>query len=58
MMEGVHVPFTSGLCSCGRTFEFETELMKHIDELMPQDTKKRQLDLFDAKERSPFSAKN
>ena len=41
-----HIPYTVTLCSCGKIFEFETDLMKHIDEYLPAETKEKQFDLF------------
>ena len=41
-----HIPYTTSLCSCGCTFEFETDLMKHIDKYLPEEDKEKQLDLF------------
>jgi len=43
----VHVPFTNTRCSCCMEFEFETDLMKHIDKHMPPEAKKKQMDLFE-----------
>ena len=41
-----HVPYTIGLCSCGQTFEFETDLLKHVDKHLPPEVKEKQFDLF------------
>jgi len=41
-----HWAITDKACSCGRPFEFETDLMKHIDEYLPLETKKKQMELF------------
>lgn len=41
-----HTPYTNSLCSCGRAFEFETELMKHVDKHLPPEVKEKQLNLF------------
>jgi len=42
-----HIPYTTSLCSCGQRFEFETDLMKHIDEHLPREVKQKQIDLFE-----------
>jgi len=41
-----HIPYTTIECSCGQTFEFETELMAHIDRYLPEEVKEKQFNLF------------
>lgn len=41
-----HIPYSTKECSCGQTFEFETELMSHIDRHLSEETKEKQFDLF------------
>ena len=41
-----HMAFTTRLCSCKKTFEFESDLMAHIDRHLPPEAKKKQMDLF------------
>jgi len=41
-----HIPYTTTKCSCGQLFEFETELMAHIDRHLPEEVKEKQLDFW------------
>jgi len=41
-----HIPYSTSLCSCGQTFAFETDLMKHLDKSLPEEVKEKQFDLF------------
>ena len=42
-----HIYYSASLCSCGQRFEFETDLIKHIGEHLPEEVKEKQFDLFE-----------
>jgi len=41
-----HIAYTNSLCSCGLRFDFETDLLKHVDKHLPPEVKEKQFDLF------------
>jgi len=41
-----HVLISNAECSCGETFDFETDLMKHIAKHLPEEVKEKQFNLF------------